>query len=290
MISTKKCLICKDGRKNNCLHWHRDPDTGDIWVYCVGKCQRGYSLRSYCHEAGISLPEFLKGDFDFIEARPNEVNEMDFPHWFVTLSDPRAAKGVEYIKSRGLTLDGDMYYDTDQEGIVFPYYFHNTFCGAQVRFIEPRITEDGDEWKITTMSGTRIGLLFYGWNQGKFVTNIQGIIVTEGAFNAIAIQQSLNQLYGGISKNPWRVVACSGSGATKHHVETIKELKDSNIKVILAFDSDEAGLKGFKKFVKGQAITHYIFTENANKDWNDMLKELGHKKFAQYFINKIKKI
>ena len=289
MIDTKKCLICKGGAKNDCLWWHIDPESGDIWVWCQGKCQRGYSLRSYCYEAGISLPEFLKGDFDFVEARPNEVNEIEFPTWFVPMSDPRAAKGVEYIKSRGLTLDGDMYYDTVDEGIVFPYYFYGAFCGAQVRFIEPRINKDGDEWKITTMSGTRLGLLFYGYNQDKFMANVKGIIVTEGAFNALAIQQSLNLKYGGISKNPWRVIACSGSGATKHQTETIKELKDQGMKIIVAPDSDEAGLKMLKKFHKAEAVSLYAFTGDSDNDWNDMLKELSHEEFAQYFFQRVKR-
>jgi hypothetical protein len=290
MISTKKCLICKGGAKNDCLHWHKDPESGDIWVWCQGICQRGYSLRSYCYEAGISLPEFLKGDFNFIEARPNEVNEAEFPTWFVPMSDPRAAKGVEYVKSRGLTLDGDMYYDTVDEGIVFPYYLGGTFCGAQVRFIKPRINKDGDEWKITTMSGTRLGLLFYGWNQDKFVTDVKGVIITEGAFNALAIQQSLNLKYGGISKNPWRVIACSGSGSTKHQTEMIKELKDQGVKIIVAPDSDEAGLKMLKKFSKAKAVSHYAFTGDSDHDWNDVIKEMGHEEFAKYFFTRVKKV
>jgi hypothetical protein len=114
-----------------------DVDTGEIWLWC-NKYARGYSLYSYCHEAGISLKDFLKNDFEFQESRPNEVNAVEFPSWFITLSDPRAAKAVEYIKSRGLKIEGDMYYDTVQDGIVFPYYFDSTFVGAQVRFIETK--------------------------------------------------------------------------------------------------------------------------------------------------------
>ena len=75
-ISTKHCLICKDGRKNQCLHWHIDPETSDIWVYCVGKCQRGYSIYQYANMSGLKLNEFLKGDFNFVETRPDIVNKM----------------------------------------------------------------------------------------------------------------------------------------------------------------------------------------------------------------------
>lgn len=289
MINTKKCLICKDGKKNNCLHWHKDTDTGDIWVYCVGKCQRGYSLRSYCYHAGISLPEFLKGDFDFKEAAPNEVSAMGWPTRFIPLSDSRSVKGVDYIHGRGLSLEGDMYYDVERDGIVFPYYFDNHFCGAQTRFINPRVHPDGEVQKIDTLPGTRLGLLFYGWNQSRFVGDVKGVIVTEGAFNTISINQALNMAYGGIAHNPWRAIACSGAGATSHHKEALQDLKEQGLKIVIAPDTDEAGGNMLKKFRDANAGTHYAFTGDT-RDWNDMLKELEHERFAKFFMSRIQKI
>ena len=132
-------MICNP--KNDTLYHHLDPETASIWLYC-NKCDRGYSLHEYCFRAGISLNEYLKGDIEFLESKPNEVNKMEWPRTFVSLSDPRAKDGVEYLKSRHLNLEGDFYYDFEQKGIVLPYYFGNTFCGAQVRFIEDRITKD----------------------------------------------------------------------------------------------------------------------------------------------------
>jgi hypothetical protein len=288
-ISTKKCLICNGGQRNNTLYWHRDKETGDIWTWC-NKCDRGYSIHQYCYQAGIPLNEFLKADFNFQEAKSNEVNKVEFPQWFVTLSDPRAQKGVEYIKSRGLKLEGDMYYDSDKEGIVFPYYYDNVFVGSQTRFIEPRVWKDGTVQKMDTMPGTRTGLLFYGWNQMPFMAHVKGVVITEGAFNAIAIQQSLNILYGSVATCPWRVIACSGSGATKHQTSAIKELKDGGFKVVVAPDSDEAGLKMLKKFHKAESITHFAFTGDSDKDWNDMVKDMGHEVFAKFFMSKIKNV
>lgn len=289
MINTKKCLICKDGKKNDCLHWHKDPDSGDIWVWCQGKCQRSYSLRSYCNYAGISLPEFLKGEFDFKEAPPNEVSVMAWPARFIPLSDPRAHPAVDYINSRGLSPEGDMYYDIERNGVVFPYYFDDHFCGAQTRFIVPKVHEDGEVQKMDTLPGTRLGLLFYGWNQSRFIGNIKGVIVTEGAFNAIAINQALNSSYGGIANNPWRAISCSGAGATKHHQESLKQLKEQGIKIVIAPDTDEAGMKMLRKFREAEAATHYALTSDT-RDWNDMAKELGKKEFAKYFLSTVKKI
>ena len=286
-MNTKKCLICN--RPNDTLHWHTDPDTGDIWVWCNGKCQRGYSLRSYCHTAGVDLQEFLSGDFDFQEATPNEVTRLDWPQHYVSLSDPRAIKGAEYIKSRGLELKGDMYFDLEKEAIVFPYYYSSVFVGAQTRLLTPWINKDGEETKILTMPGTRLGLVFYNWNQDPFVTNIKGIIVCEGAFNVLSIQQSLDKAYGGVLKNPFKVVATSGCGTTKHQMEKLRELKEAGKKIICAFDSDEPGLKGLSKLRKEDVITHYALVDDITKDWNDILVEQKDN-FAKHFLDCIKPI
>jgi len=289
MIDTKKCFICKDGKKNSCLHWHVDAEDGSIWVYCVGKCQRGYSLRSYCYHSGLSLPEFLKGDFDFKEAPPNELQVQEWPARYIPLSDTRAEAGVDYIKSRGLTPEGDIYYDIERKGIVFPLYFDNQFVGAQTRFIEPRVHPDGEVQKMDTLPGTRLGLLVYGWNQQRFIGNVKTIVVCEGAFNALSINQAFNLAAGGISRNTWRAIACGGSGATKHHQEILKELKDQGLKIIIAPDSDDAGMNMLKKFKDAGVATHYALT-GQTEDWNDCLKAMGREAFATFFLSRVKKI
>lgn len=280
-MNTKKCLICK--RPNDTLHWHTDADSGAIWVWCNGRCQRGYSLRDYCYTAGVDLNEFLKGDFNFTEAKPNEVSRLEWPSHFIPLSDPRAEKGRDYIRARGLELRGDMYYDTEKEAIVFPYYYENVFVGAQTRLIEPWEIH-GDTVKMLTLPGTRLGLVFYNWNQQPFVTDTKGIILCEGAFNVLSLQQSLDKLYGNVLKNPWKVMATSGCGSTKHQIEKVKELKDAGLKVVCAFDSDEPGLKGLSKLSKENVITHYALVEDTEKDWNDVLSENGHEETARIFL------
>lgn len=281
------CLICNP--KNRTIYFHEDPETKDIWLYC-NKCSRAYTLIDYCYKAGIQLKDFLKGDISIEQDRPDEVQVMSWPARFLPLSDPRSKLGTDYIKSRGLRLDGDMYYDVERNGIVFPYYFGGYFCGAQTRFIVPRDLGDGEFQKVDTMPGTRLGLLFYGWNQERFIGNAKAVVVAEGAFNAISIAQSLNEVYGGVSNNTWRAIACSGANASEHHKEALKELKDQGYKIIVAPDSDSAGLKMLNKFIESDTATHFALTEDDEKDWNDMLKEKGHKEFAKWFISQITKI
>lgn len=281
------CLICKP--RNRTLYWHIDPDTKQLWCFC-NKCDRGYSIQEYCFKADIDITDFLQGDFHYEEAKPNEVQAQAWPARFIPISDPRSEAAVKYINARGLTLDGDMYYDLDRHGIVFPYYLGNHFVGAQTRFIVPRKLENGDEQKMDTMPGTRLGLLFYGWNQSRFMGDVKGVIVTEGAFNSISINQALNIAYSGISRNPWRGISASGSGLSTHQAETLKELKNQGLKVVIAPDTDPAGQKMLNKAIEADAVTHYAITGDTDKDWNDVLKQMGHKEFAKFFINSIKKV
>jgi len=290
MINTKRCAICQ--RPRDTLYWHKDPDNGSLWVYCKGKCQRGYSLYAYCAAAGVSVSDFLKNKIDFKEATPNEVTQQEWPKHFIPLSDPRAQEGVDYIrKQRGLEPAEGMYYDMERKGIVFPYFFGSVFVGAQTRFLEPFVDANGNDRKIDTMSGTRLGLLFYNWNQDVLMSNIKGVIAVEGAFDAQAIQQALNATYGSAITTPWRAIACSGSGATKHQLEQMNELVNKGYKVIVAPDSDEAGLDMLKKFKNAKACTHYAFTGKTGVDWNDVfMEENDPKEYLKWFFSKVNNV
>jgi hypothetical protein len=240
--------------------------------------------------AGIDQAEFIGGGDFHIQEADDQVNAMSWPLSFVPLSDSRAVKGVEYIKSRGLNVDGDMYYDMEDEGIVFPYYFENHFCGAQVRFLEERINDDGTSWKITTIPGTRLGLLFGLWNQTKLRPNIKAVIVCEGYFNAFSLQQAFNLKYGGISHNPWKFICASGSGVSDHQAQTLRDLKEQGYRVFGGFDTDEAGFKGLRKLVDAGAITHFSSTAEINVDWNDILKRDGYEELAQLFLKNVQSV
>lgn len=285
-FNTKKCLICR--RSNDTLHWHSSEESGIPWVYCIGTCQRAYSIYEYTAKAGISLSEFLKQKFEFKEALPNEVFRMDWPNSFISLLDDRAERGLQYIKSRHIQPDDGLYYDTMRDGIVFPYYYEDVFVGAQIRLIDPSKKEDGR--KIDTLTGTRTGLLVYNWNQLPLLPHIRGVIVTEGAFDCKAIEQSIFKMYGGMLRCPWKCIATSGSGASRYQLDLVKGLKDSGLKVVVAPDSDKAGMGMFDKYLDAEAITHYAFTEDSKLDWNKALMDMGSDEFAAWFLGKVKSV
>lgn len=282
------CLICKP--RNRTIYFHVDEKTGLPWLWC-NKCNRGYSLQQYCEIADISIEELMAdGGIEVSDSNNSELNAMAWPSHFIPLSDPRAISGVEYVKSRGLSLDGDMYYDLDNDGIVFPYYYENHFCGAQVRFIQERVNEDGSKWKITTLPGTRLGLLFGMWNQAKLMPNIKGVVVCEGYFNALSLQQAFNIKYGSISSNPWKFICTSGSGVSDHQAEALKILKERGYKIVGGFDTDDAGFKGLAKMITMGALTHFSSTSEIGVDWNDIVQRDGHGGLAKLFLANIQKV
>lgn len=285
---SKYCLVCCRPRPT--LYFHIDEDTKEIWCYCTGKCQRGYGIRQYCHLAGVDLKDFLQGDFDFDSAPSNEIRRIEWPDYYVSMSDSRANKGVNYIKSRGLDVKGDLYYDMESNGIVLPYYFHSVFAGAQIRLIEPWTNKDGEVTKMLTMPGTRLGLLIYGWNQLAFMTNIKSVVVCEGAINTLSLQQALDKMYGGVLNNPFKVIATSGCGTSEHQIDKLKELKEAGKKIICAFDSDQPGLEGLSKMKQNDCITHFSLTQDTDLDWNDILKEQGHEALAKQFLENVTKL
>jgi len=279
--------------RNKTLYWHVDDDPKGyglgIWTYC-NRCERAYSIEQYCALSGLTLKEFLKHDFNIVEAVPNEVQKMEWPKHFIPLFSNEAKEGREYLKSRSIDIDDNIFYDSWKKAIVFPYYYDKVFCGAQTRYLKPYLDGEGALRKIDTIPGTRLGLLFYGWDQKNLGPQTKGIIVTEGAFNTISIQQALNMVYGNPLKNPWKAIACSGSGVSKHQLEVLKDLKDQGYKIIGAPDSDEAGLKMLEKMIVAKCVTNFVLTNDDEKDWNDLAKDMGKADFAKWFLGNIKKV
>ena len=290
-MDTKYCLICKKPRKTVYFNMRKDKVTGQptVSIYCCA-CGRSYKLEEYCVLGGITPYQLIKSGLTFNESSEKEVNRLDWPSNFISLLDDKAYKGQEYLESRGLKIEGDIYYDTRKNGIVFPMYYHLDFCGAQIRLIEPRESYDGSITKMISLTGTRSGILVYNWNQMAIPAEVSVVVITEGAINCLSLMQACTETYRGKILNPFKFVSLCGSGATKHHVEIFKDLKNKGYRVVLAADSDEAGVKMFDKFTKNEAITHCSTTNPNDGDWNDILIEKGPLGLFKYFLKGVKKV
>jgi len=284
------CMICKkeSKHKNSCLYWHKNTTTNEIWVWCSGKCQRAYSIYQYSYITGISITDLLKNNTIITENKNTSIEKIEWPDSFKFLSSPESKRAIEYLKSRNITLMDNLFFDSKRQGIVFPYYFEDIFAGAQIRFIN-NTSKTETFSKITTITGTKISNLFFYWNQAPLPSAVKYIVITEGAFNAISLQQSLNHYYGGLLTNPFKCIALSGSNLSDYHAEKLRNLISEGYKIIAAPDSDMAGLKMLKKMQTQHACTHYSMVDIVDKDWNDLLIIRGHL-LAKYFLSKLRSV
>lgn len=278
-FSPKRCLVCRKPRDSV---YYNVSDSGEVWVYCCA-CGRSYNAREYCELGGITYTELLLSGIQFNDKKANEVNRLDWPSYFISLLDVKAKAGRDYLESRGLSIEGEIYYDSKRNGIVFPMYFDMYFCGAQIRLINPRPGEDGKDVKMISEPGTRTSILVYNWNQLPFLTDVKAIVITEGAINCLSLMQSMSLVYNNIL-SPYKFVSLSGSGASSHHLEKFKELVDSGYKVIVAADNDSAGEKMINKFVEHGALTHFSLPGRGDMDWNDILISGGKKDLLKCFF------
>lgn len=273
----KKCVLCK--QKQDTLYWHLTKAKDNLVVFCSGKCQRLYTIQEYAMYSGLPLKDILKDvkNTDFVDAKTDTILRMPFPNSFLNITHPEANPGKVYLQSRGLKYLGNWFYDSSRHGIALPYYYRGEFCGAQIRYINPK------ENKIVTVPGTRNSYLFYNWDQSPLYA-YKGLIVCEGAFNSISIEQSLlaRQIHS------FKCISLSGSNLSDYQAKVLFSIKEQKGKVVLCPDSDEAGMKLLKKGLMSQCITHYALTNEA-KDWNDKYKVLGLD-FLDYFQNQIRKV
>ena len=286
MKLSKRCLTCRANHAT--LYYHRDK-YGTPWIYC-NKCSDSMDLEDYCLMHGINMPteeEVAKVVSD--DPNDRELHRLEWPKYFIPLWDKRSESGVEYLKSRCLEPSDGMFYDMQQDGIVLPYYYENTCVGAQVRFIRPR-EKDGKTWKITTIPGTKLGKLFYGWNQAELPQSVKYLVITEGAFNAIALQQTFNRHYGGATKNPYRFAAASGSSIGSYRADVLRDEIERGKRVILAADPDQAGVKMLEEAIKDGCITHYTTSTTDGVDWNDILKQDGEDALKLEFLSNLRRV
>jgi len=257
----KNCLVCKSAHQT--LYWHLHVNDGKkvVRVYCC-KCARLYTAKQYADAANISIDDIFSEltDEDF-QDKSKEITSVSLPSSFISLFDPRAKEGRDYLKKRGIEIFPDLMYDTYRNGIAQIIYRGETIVGSQIRLITPT----QDQPKMMSIKGTQRSLALWGWNGNEFLLNkVKVIFLTEGVFDALSIKLAFK---GDVTVKSFATLGCNVS---KEQLELIKTIRDKGIKVICAFDSDEAGIKGRKFLLKNHAIDGYIDNEN-QEDWNSLL-------------------
>lgn len=258
----KNCRICKANHAT--LYWHKHKN--NIKVFCC-KCGKLYSLNEYASLSNIPKETILSNlsDDEFKDSFDTIIQEIQLPKTLISLFDNSSKKGRDYLQKRKIEIYTDLLYDYKREGIAQLLYKEGIIIGCQIRLINPQ----EDQSKIISLKGTKKSLSFFGWNC-DFI-NLKGIdvvFVTEGAFDSLSIKTIFKK-----NKNI-KAIATLGCKTSKIQIEYLKKIKERGIKVICAFDGDEAGIEGRNLLIKEKAINYFIDNKGC-EDWNDILIKKG---------------
>jgi len=186
------------------------------------------------------------------------------------LEDPLVKEAFMYLDSRKIFPEEDADYYICREGryanrLIIPYrdeddevyYFQARALGdQQPKYLNPGIDE-----------GVRSQNVLYPFDTSKEV------IVTEGPLDAISLKKA------GFN-------ATCTNGSTVSEVQAM-QLKELNHRVIMAYDNDEAGARGVKKFEelrkRLRMSNFYIcYPPESYKDWNYFLCKAGGPAIRDY--------
>lgn len=180
----------------------------------------------------------------------------------------------------------EKYYDTFRERIIFPI---NDTAGRVIAFSGRSLKEEAKIPKYLNSPETKLfykSEVLYGFDLAKnYIRQKDYAVLVEGQFDLIMSHQVGVQ----------NTVASSGTALTELHLKKIQKLSN---RIIIAYDSDEAGEKAAKKaaemalslgmeakiasLAKNQDPAEII--RNNPKDWVTALKKSSH--FTDFILDK----
>jgi len=188
-------------------------------------------------------------------------------------------KGISMAKAAELGLVKEKtgkYYDTFRERLMFPIQNHS---GDIVAFGGRIIKDVPDAPKYLNSKDSEVytkGDVLYGLNKTKaFIREASYVVVVEGYMDFISLYQA------GI-KN---IVATLGTAFTEKQAQLIKRYTD---RVVLFYDSDDAGIKAAKRslpmLLEKGIKTDALFLEDG-LDPDEAIREYGFDKLSKMILN-----
>lgn len=162
--------------------------------------------------------------------------------------------GLSYLEKRGLSKNTISHfglgYNKDKNAISIPHYKRGEVVAIKYRFIE------GD-----TRYGSEKGGMPWVFNEGGIDVgrNMGGILITEGEFDTMSAWQS------GVRN----VVSSNGADAIGTWVELLTNIP----KIYIAFDNDDAGRNGSRKFAERIGVDKCFEVSFEEKDLNEFFSK-----------------
>ena len=195
----------------------------------------------------FELEEF-ENDLIDLPAEKVVLDELEFPHDFIPIGNKAAAKGLEYLRSRDITLAvAERYgiqYCPPSKRVVFPVIANHRLVGWQAR----SIVSDGRP-KILTSPGLR----------REYVLMFQDNLI--GAKHAVVCEGPVDAIKADLCEGN---VATMGKAVSKGQLEVIRGY---GIKLVyLALDPDAAEEVNRLAFELGDMETRLLLPPEGKKD------------------------
>lgn len=179
-------------------------------------------------EDGLQIDIDIKDHFEDLESDEmlflNDLKTIKYPEWYmVKISSPEARDGLEYLQSRGVTLEVaeslEITYSPFYQRVYFPIKMNGNYYGFQGRAVK----KVSDKDRIRNSEGfNRDSLVMFADN----LLENKEVIIAEGPFDGIKFNK-----VGGF-------VSTMGKEITDKQIQVIMSYKPE--KVFLALDDDAA--------------------------------------------------
>ena len=272
--------------------WHKDKTPSFIWnpknnsAHCFS-CGRNYGIIDLYLAQGMSYLEAVKKLFKQVDIEYNFSNKdiQDFSYRYPKREHSDRANVEKYLGLRGISTKTLDYADVQSDiygNVAFHYYNSNDILMTVKYRLGRKFNKEKDHNKCWSQKDSDFAPLLFNMNR---IDPAKPLLVVEGEIDCLSV---IEAGYSNVVSIP---NGCANSQWIQYNWEWLEQFD----KIILWFDSDEAGIKARNDILYrlGTWRTYYIeinpedTTPNGAriKDANEVLYFKGKDRVLQY-INK----
>ena len=272
--------------------WHKDKTPSFIWnpknnsAHCFS-CGRNYGIIDLYLAQGMSYLEAVKKLFKQVDIEYNFSNKdiQDFSYRYPKREHSNRVNVEKYLGLRGISTKTLDYADVQSDiygNVAFHYYNSNDILMTVKYRLGRKFNKEKDHNKCWSQKDSDFAPLLFNMNR---IDPAKPLLVVEGEIDCLSV---IEAGYSNVVSIP---NGCANSQWIQYNWEWLEQFD----KIILWFDSDEAGIKARNDILYrlGTWRTYYIeinpedTTPNGAriKDANEVLYFKGKDRVLQY-INK----
>ena len=272
--------------------WHKDKTPSFIWnpknnsAHCFS-CGRNYGIIDLYLAQGMSYLEAVEKLFKQVDIEYNFSNKdiQDFSYRYPKREHSDRANVEKYLGLRGISTKTLDYADVQSDiygNVAFHYYNSNDILMTVKYRLGRKFNKEKDHNKCWSQKDSDFAPLLFNMNR---IDPAKPLLVVEGEIDCLSV---IEAGYSNVVSIP---NGCANSQWIQYNWEWLEQFD----KIILWFDSDEAGIKARNDILYrlGTWRTYYIEINSEDttpngariKDANEVLYFKGKDRVLQY-INK----